>query len=190
MEEPLFAAQRGSLNPEGPSQCAGAGDRQSQRWEGASRQGSLASPASPISSVGNGCIYSELRVPVLTPRVPRGSSHCPLRWCPMRWCGWQPGQGTSRPSLHSLSLSTALGSTGPETTQWGSRRSQPRVHFSCRSGLGLVFFLPSRDMPSSRYYLPDVAHLRRVSTSAPGPHQGLPDLLQFHLKLPHQLKRG
>ena len=87
----------------------------SYRDEGASRQGSLASPASPISSVGNGCIYSELRVPVLTPRVPRGSSHCPLRWCPLRWCGWQPGQGTSRPSLHSLSLSTALGNTGPET---------------------------------------------------------------------------
>ena len=30
-EEPLFAAQRKSLNPEGASQCAGAGDRQSQR---------------------------------------------------------------------------------------------------------------------------------------------------------------
>lgn len=56
-----------------------------------------------------------------------------------------------------------------------------------RSGTGL--FSPLRTHALSRCYLPDVARLRHVSTSALGPRQGLPDLLEFHLKLPHQLKR-
>ena len=93
----------------------------------------------------------------------------------------------SYPTLHdsmdcSLPGSSVHGIFQARVLEWGA------VAFS-ESGLGLIFFLPSRDMPSSRYYLPDVAYLRHVSTSALGPRQGLPDLLEFHLKLPHQLKR-